>query len=432
MRRVLLLLLLLVFVTWQGRAQCILRVDVDGVIHPVTVDVLERASAEARRQGCTVLLLRVNTPGGFADAARRSVEILISSGPPVVAYVAPSGGRAASAGFWLLQAADVAAMAPGTNTGAATPVLLSGQPDEVMKRKMENDAAASIRSLADRRGRNSVEAEKTVRASTSFTDREALDKKLIDLVAADEAELLRSLNGREVRRFDGRRESIRTEGARLIVYERNLKQKVQEALSDPNLALAVLMLGLMGLYIEFTSPGVVLPGVLGGILTLLGLTSLSVMPVSWAGAGLILLALALFALEAKVASHGVLGAGGAVAMVLGSILLIDSPMPELRIRLSTALALSLPFAVITLFLVTIVVQARRRRAETGAEGMAGLCGVALSAIDPEGQVMVRGEIWQARAGLTIPKGTPVRVISIQGLELTVGPETAPVVEDHPS
>lgn len=429
MRRILLCAVLLLLLSCPVDGQCVLRVDIDGVIHPVTVDILERASAQARQGGCSLLLVRLNTPGGFADAARGSVEVLISSNAPVAAYVAPSGGRAASAGFWLLEAADVAAMAPGTNTGAATPVLLAGQPDEVMKRKIENDAAASIRSLADRRGRNSVEAEKTVRTSTSFTDREALDRKMIDLVATDEAELLRELNGREVRRFDGRRQTIRTEGARLIVYERSLKQDVQEALSDPNLALAVLILGLMGLYIEFTSPGVVLPGVLGAILTLLGLTSLSVMPVSWAAAGLIFLALALFALEAKVASHGVLGAGGAVAMVLGSVLLVDSPMPELRIRLSTALALSLPFAVITLFLVTIVVQARRRRPETGVEGMAGLRGVALSAIDPGGHVMVRGEIWQARSETAIETGTPVRVISIQGLELTVRPDKAPAGEE---
>ncbi len=417
---------------WPAQAQCLLRVDIDGVIHPVTVDILERASSQAKQKGCTILLVRLNTPGGFADATRRSVEVLISSDPPVVAYVAPSGGRAASAGFWLLEAADIAAMAPGTNTGASTPVLLAGQPDEVMKRKIENDAAASIRSLADRRGRNSAEAEKTVRQSISFTDREALEKNLIDLVAANEAELLRAIHGREVRRFDGRRQTIRTEGARMIVYERTLTQKVQESLSDPNLALAVLVLGLLGLYIEFTAPGVVLPGVLGGILTLLGLSALSVMPVSWAGAGLILLALALFALETQIPSHGVLSLGGVAAMVLGSILLIDGPVPELRIRLSTALALSLPFAIITLFLVSLVVKARRRKAETGMEGMTGLRGVALSDLDPEGRVMVRGEIWQARCASNVTKGTPVRVVSIQGLELTVRPDDIPASESNPS
>lgn len=429
MRRIGLCVVLLLLLLWPVPGQCIQKVDIGGVIHPVTVDILERASAQAKQAGCTLLLIMLNTPGGFADATRRAVEVIVSSGPPVIAFVAPSGGRAASAGFWILEAADVAAMAPGTNTGAATPVLLAGQPDEVMKRKIENDAAASIRSLADRRGRNSIEAEKTVRESSSFTDREALSKNLIDLVAADEAELLRVLNGREVRRFDGRREVVKTEGLRVVVYERNLNQKMQEALSDPNLALAVLVLGLMGLYIEFTAPGVVLPGVLGGILTLLGLASLSVMPVSWAGVGLIVLAIALFALEAKVASHGVLGAGGAVAMVLGSILLIDSPLPELRIRLSTALSLATPFAVITLFLVTIVVRARRRKAETGVEGMAGLRGVSLTRLEPQGQVMVRGEIWQARSSSAVEKGTPVRVISIQGLELTVEPDPFP--EEHP-
>ena len=425
MSRGLLGLLVLSLAQSSEQAQCLLRVDIDGVIHPVTVEVLQRASAQAKQQGCSLLMIRLNTPGGFADATRQAVEVLISSEPPVVAYVAPSGGRAASAGFWLLEAADVAAMAPGTNTGAATPVLLAGQPDEVMKRKIENDAAASIRSLADRRGRNSVEAEKTVRESKSFTDREALERNLIDLVATDEAQLLKLLSGREVRRFDGRRQRLSASPARIIVYERSLKQKVQEALSDPNLALAILVLGLMGLYIEFTAPGVVLPGVLGGILTLLGLSALSVMPVSWAGAGLILLAIALFALETQVPSHGVLGTGGAVAMVLGSILLVDSPIPELQIHLSTAIALSLPFALITLFLVTIVVKARRRRTCTGAEGMAGLSGIALTDISAAGQVLVHGEIWQARSDSPVPSGAPIRVSSIQGLELTVRPDSVP-------
>lgn len=425
MSRILFGLLTMCLAAAQGRSQCLVRVDIDGVIHPVTVEILSAAVNQAKEQNCALLLVRLNTPGGFADATRKAVEVLISAEPSVAAYVAPSGGRAASAGFWLLEAADVAAMAPGTNTGASTPVLLAGEPDEVMKRKIENDAAASIRSLADRRGRNSVEAEKTVRESKSFTDREALDRNLIDLVATDEAELLRLLDGREVTRFDGRRQKLATAAARIIVYERSLKQKVQEALSDPNLALAILVLGLMGLYIEFTAPGVVLPGVLGGILTLLGLSALSVMPVSWAGTGLILLAVALFALETQVPSHGVLGTGGAVAMVLGSILLIDSPVPEMQIRLSTALALSLPFALITLFLVTIVVKARVRKAETGSEGMTGLVGVALTDIGAAGQVMVHGEIWQARSHAPIPLGTQIRVSSIHGLELTVRPEPDP-------
>ncbi|MBE0660444.1 MAG: nodulation protein NfeD [Bryobacteraceae bacterium] len=425
-------LLALSLASLQSQAQCLLRVDIDGVIHPVTVEILERAAFQAKQQNCSLLLVRLNTPGGFADATRRAVEVLISSEPPVVAYVAPSGGRAASAGFWLLEAADVAAMAPGTNTGAATPVLLAGQPDEVMKRKIENDAAASIRSLADRRGRNSAEAEKTVRESKSFTDREALERNLIDLVATNETELLRLLDGREVRRFDGRRQKLASSPARIIVYERSLKQKVQESLSDPNLALAILVLGLMGLYIEFTAPGVVLPGVLGGILTLLGLSALSVMPVSWAGAGLILLAIALFALETQVPSHGVLGTGGAVAMVLGSILLVDSPLPELRIRLSTALALSLPFALITLFLVTIVVKARRRKAATGVEGMTGLSGISLTDVGAAGQVLVHGEIWQARSDSPIPSGAPIRVSSIHGLELTVRPDSGPDAGENPT
>jgi membrane-bound serine protease (ClpP class) len=405
-----LLLLFTILFMFQRTAHgtpCVLFVDIDGVIHPVTVSILERAFDQARRESCGAIILRINTPGGIAESARACVERMLRAPAPVVAWVAPSGARAASAGFFLLEAADAAAMAPGTSTGAAHPVILGGpQPDEVMRKKLESDAAAWMRTLATRRERNVALAEKAVVESRSFTDQEALDAPLIDAIVADENEMVAWLG---------------QTGARRLVYEPTVAQKVQGALSDPNLALVCLVLGLLGLYLEFTTPGVILPGVLGGILTLLGLASLAVMPVTWAGIGLLLLAISLFVLEAKVVSHGVLGAGGAVAMVLGALLLIDSPIPELRIRLSTALGLSLPFAAITTFLVTLVVRARARAHETGVEAMVGHTAVVLTPLDPSGYVFVHGERWRARSPSPVPSDAQVRVVAVQGLELLVEP-----------
>jgi membrane-bound serine protease (ClpP class) len=411
MRRVAWLLLLFailfVFQRTAHGSPCVLFVNIEGVIHPVTVSILDQAFEQARRESCTAIVLRINTPGGMADAARACVERMLRAPAPVTVWVAPSGARAASAGFFLLEAADTAAMAPGTSTGAAHPVILGGaQPDEVMRKKLESDAAAWMRTLATRRKRNVELAEKAVVESRSFTDKEALAGPLIDAIVADEDELLARLG---------------QTGARRLTYEPTVAQRVQASLSDPNLALVCLVLGLLGLYLEFTTPGVILPGVLGGILTLLGLSSLAVMPVTWAGIGLLLLAVALFALEAKVVSHGILGVGGAVAMVLGALLLIDSPIPELRIRLSTALGLSLPFAAITTLLVTLVVKARVRPHETGVEAMVGRTAVALTPLDPAGYVFVRGERWHARAPGLVLADAKVRVVAVQGLELRVEP-----------
>lgn len=411
MRRLawLLLLFLILFFQQVARGQgCILRVDLEGVIHPVTVDILDRAFEQAQHDGCGLIVVRLNTPGGLAEAARASVERMTRAPAPVVVWVAPGGSRAASAGLFLLLAGDKAFMAPGTNTGAAHPVMLVGSvPDPVMSKKIENDTAAWIRSLAGQHKRNVELAEAAVRDSRSFTEKEALDGKLIDAIVAREEDIPAAAGKPELA------------SARRIVYERTLAQRLEAALSDPNLALVFLVLGLLGLYIEFTTPGVILPGVLGGILTILGLSALAVLPFSWAGAGLLLLAVALFVLEAKVVSHGVLGAGGAVAMVLGALMLVNGPIPEMRVHLSTALGLSLPFAAIVVALVTLVVRARLRPPETGMEGMIGLTAVAVTPLDPEGHVLVHGELWRARADKPIARDIPVRVKAVDGLELRV-------------
>jgi membrane-bound serine protease (ClpP class) len=339
----------------------------------------------------------------------------------VVTYVTPSGGRAASAGFFLLEAGDVASMAPGTNTGAAHPVLIGSQMDPIMKQKVEQDASALLRSICSKRARNSSLAEKAVLESKSFTADEALAEHLIDFESADERDLLSKLDNREITRFDGRKQVLHVAGAEVIVYEKNVRQKILAAIADPNIALILLVLGALGIYVEFTTPGLIAPGIAGAILALLGLSALSMFPISWLGASLLILALTLFVLEAKYTSHGILGVGGAVAMVLGAMLLVNSPTPEMRIQLSTALALAIPFSAITIFLVSLVMQARANKVTTGSEGMIGETGVAASPLAPDGMVFVRGEYWNAVSPAPLPVGARVRVTAIDGLRLTVEP-----------
>jgi membrane-bound serine protease (ClpP class) len=397
----------------------VLIVDVDGMIHPVTVDIISRAIQQAKQQNAALLVLHLNTPGGLMDAMRESIEKIIAAPMPVVTFVAPSGARAASAGFFILEAGDVAAMAPGTNTGAAHPVLIGGQMDPIMKQKVENDAAASLRSIVGKRGRNSELAEKAVRESQSFTDKEALDNRLIELVARDDRDLLEKLDGREIARLDGARQVLHTRGATIEVYQRTLRQKIVSAIADPNLALVLLVLGALGIYVEFTSPGLIVPGILGAILALLGLSAISVLPINWLGAALLLLAFALFILEAKFATHGILGTGGALSMVLGAVMLIDSPTPEMRVHLSTAIALALPFSLITMLLLSLVLRARRNKVVTGPEGMLGEIGTALTPLAPDGKVFVRGEYWNAVSPAAVAAGVRIRVTAIDKLKLTV-------------
>jgi len=397
----------------------VLSVEVDGMIHPVTTEIFASALERAREQGDSLIIIRLNTPGGLMDAMRGTIERMVASPIPVVTFVAPSGGRSASAGFFLLEAGDVAAMAPGTNTGAAHPVALGGEMDAVEKQKVENDAAAYMRSICSKRGRNSALAETAVRESKSFTEREALDQHLIDLIAADEPALLAALDGREITRFNGTRETLHTAGASIDVYERSARQKVISAIADPNMALILLVLGALGIYLEFTSPGLIAPGVAGAILLLLGLSALSLLPINWLGAALLVVALASFVLEAKFAAHGILALGGAIAMVLGAVMLVNGPIPEMRVHWQTALALALPFSAITVFLLSLAIRARRSKVETGPEGMIGVTGSALTPLAPEGKVMVRGEYWDAVALAPVGAGARVRVTGIHNLKLTV-------------
>jgi membrane-bound serine protease (ClpP class) len=399
----------------------VLTVDINGVVHPVTVEIVGHALEQAKREGAELVLIRLNTPGGLMEATRQVIEKIIASPVPVAAFVCPSGGRAASAGFFLLLSGDIAAMAPGTNTGAATPVLISGEMDPIMRKKVESDAAAFLRGIASKRERNAELAEKAILESRSFTYKEALDNKLIDLVAQDETALVAALDGRKVARFDGSSRVLKLTGAVLEAYEPTWRERFMQAISDPNIALILLVLGALGIYIEFTSPGLIFPGVAGGILALLGLSALSVLPINWLGAALLLLALALFVLEAKFASHGILGTGGAVSMILGAVLLINSPIPEMRVQWTTAIGLTLPFAVITVFLLSLVIRARAAKVATGSAGMLHEIGVARTALSPEGKVFIHGEFWDAVSTVPVEAGARVRVIAVEGLRLKVEP-----------
>lgn len=398
----------------------VLAVDVRGVVHPITVEMITRALNQARQQNAAAVLIRLNTPGGMLDAARQIVEKIVASPVPVVTYVTPSTASAASAGFIVLEGGAVAAMTPGTHAGAAHPLTIP-QMDPVLRQKLENDVAAAVRALVAKWGRNAALAEEAVLKNRSFTDQEALDNRLIDLLARNQEELLAQLDGREIIRFDGRRQVLRVAGAAVVDYKKTLRENVLSRITDPNLALVLLVLGGLGIYAEFSSPGLIFPGVAGAILVLLGLGAISLLPINWLGAALMALAVVLFVLEAKITSHGILGIGGAVAMVLGAMLLVDSPVPEMRIQLSVAVGVALPFAAIAVLLTTLVLRARRARVVTGSEGMIGEIGTTVGVLSPAGKVFVHGTYWDAVSVSAVPDGVPVKVTAVDRLTLRVQP-----------
>ena len=399
----------------------VLHLSVNQMIHPISEEFIARGLAQADQQHSDAVILEMSTPGGLLDSTRDIVEKIMTSRVPVIVYVAPAGSRAASAGFFILESADIAAMAPGTNTGAAHPVVFGEKVDDIMKAKMENDAAAFMRTIAARRGRNVAVAESAVRESKSFTEQEALNQKLIDVVAANVPSLLRAVDGRTIRRYDGSTVTLKTAGAAVTEYDMTLKQKVLAVLMDPNIAFLLLVIGALSIFAEFQHPGAVIPGVTGTVAVLLALFALNLLPTRYAALVLLLGAFALFALEAKYAAHGVLGIGGVICMIFGGLFLVDGPIPEMRVQIGTALAVSIPIGVIAVFLTTIVLRARRQRVTTGREGMIGEIGVARTPVSPDGKVFVHGELWNATASAAIPEGARVRVAGVNGLHLVVEP-----------
>jgi len=400
--------------TTAAAAAEVVHFRVEDTVQPASQRYIERVLREAGTRSAALVVMELDTPGGLLDSTREITTAITTSKVPVVVFVAPGGARAASAGFFILQSADVAAMAPGTNTGAAHPVGGQGEnlPEDV-RDKATNDASAMIRSLAEQRGRNLDRAVEAVEESTSFTAEEALKDGVIDLIADNLDDLLAKLDGIEIKRFNGSMLQLELDDPTVVWVEPTFAERLFSVLANPNIAYLLMALGALGLYVEITHPGGILPGVVGVVFLLLGLYSISVLPVSWAGVALIFVALVLFILEVKVTSYGMLTVGGLICFVLGSLMLFEAPIPDMRVSLGVVVPTALVIAGVTGFLLSRVVQAHRRQVLTGEEGMVGKVGKAISELSPEGKVLVHGEYWDARStGAAIPKGTAVRVISL--------------------
>lgn len=414
----------------------VLKVVVNDTIQPISQEYIGRAIDEAARRKAQAVFIEMNTPGGMVSSTREIIEKISNSPVPVIVYVTPTGGHAGSAGIFILESADIAAMAPGTAAGAAHPVVLIGpvqlKPDEEMNKKIENDAAALIRSVASKRGRNIEAAEGAVRESKSFTEQEALAQHLIDYVASSPEDLFRQMKGKPFKRFNGESATLDLEGQPIVPFNMTLKERILDALMEPDLAFLLLAIGALALYIEFNHPGAVIPGTVGVVFILVAAFALNLLPTRFAALGLIVGAFVLFAAEAKFASHGVLTAGGIVLLTLGGLLLIDSPIPEMRVHLATALAVSVPLGLITAFLMSIALKARRNKVVTGEQGLVGETGVAQTALSPQGKVFVHGELWNAVASSPLPIGQLVVVRGIDGLILHVDPIMSPAQDSTPT
>lgn len=414
--------LLLAVAAPAAAADRVVVLTLDDSIQPASLRYLKRGLDTADSAGAALTVLEVNTPGGLLTSLRQMTTAITNARRPVAVYVRPSGAQAASAGFFLLIAADVAAMSPGTNAGAAHPVGEQGADlPKTISEKVTNDAAALIRSLAAQRGRPAELAEKAVTESISWTEREALDTKLIEVIAKDRDELLRVLDGRRIKRFDGAEEVLKLTAPQVELVAPNAGDNLLSVIAHPNIAYLLFLLGLVGIYFELSHPGAILPGVLGGIAILLAFFALSVLPVNYVGILLILLAIVFFIAEVKVASYGLLTVAGLVSFVLGSLMLIDSPIPAMRVGLAVVLPAALMVAAVVIFLLTRVVRAHRARPITGADGLVGEEGAVAVALEPEGKVFVHGEYWDAVADSPIAAGALVVVVKVAGKRLVVAP-----------
>jgi membrane-bound serine protease (ClpP class) len=408
-------LLFALILTFSAARSDIRRITVNAPIHPITSEYVVRAIRDAERANASLILLGLNTPGGLDTSIREIIEAIVNAKVPVAAYVSPSGARAASAGFFIGIACDVFAMSPGTSSGAAHPVgisIIGSSMDKTMEEKVTNDAASYIRALAAKRGRSAAMAEDAVRKSLSYTEQEALQGGLIDFVAKDDLELVGLLDGKTLKRFDGGTTILSLKGLAIVDQPMTLRQKFLLTISNPNLAYILLMIGLLGLYFEFANPGSILPGVLGGLSLLLAVFAFQILPINYVGLLLILLAVAFFILEVKVHSYGALSVGGVAAMVIGSMMLIDSPVPEMRPSLRLIIPMAVGISFVCIFLVALVIKAHARRALTGREGMIGEKGTAMTDLAPVGKVFVHGELWEAEADETVRKGETVAVVEV--------------------
>jgi membrane-bound serine protease (ClpP class) len=411
--------------TMRAQRPVVEKLILDETIQPVSAELLERAIARANSQGASALLIEMNTPGGLVDSMRKMAGAILSSRVPVIIYVAPAGARAGSAGFFLLEAADIAAMAPGTNAGAAHVVFEGGKPDETLSQKIENDAEAFMRSYVMKHNRNTDAAIAAVASSHSYTAEEAMNQHLIDLIAADETQLLDAIDGRQITRMDGSKQTLHTKNAIVEVVQPTVRENLLGWLVNPNIALLLLVGGALLVYLEFNTPGTIVPGALGTLMVLLGIFALDLLPIRFTAVLLLIAAFALMLLEAKFGGHGVLALAGILCLVFGTLTLIAAPIPELRIRPWVAIGVSLGFGSITVLLVRLAWRARRLKARLGVDALVGSAASAMEALAPEGHVLVEGEIWNAVASEPVPAGTRLRVVGHEQYLLRVAPLEQP-------
>lgn len=407
----------------------VLKIVVDDTIHPLVEQRFERAIQEAEATHADALLIELRTPGGLMSSMEGIIQKLLAAKVPTIIYVSPAGSDASSAGFFILEAADVAAMAPGTNTGAAHPVWGGGQiMDPIMKEKVENYAASLLRSYTGKHGRNVEVAETAVRQSKSFTADEALAQHLVDYIAKDENDLFRQLEGKTITRFDGSKVQLHLVDKPVRVQEMTLKQRTLAVLMNPSIAFLIFAIGMLAIFVEFNHPGAIVPGAVGFVAVLLSLYTLDFLPLRSIGLVLILAAFAMFIAEAKIQSHGIIGAGGILLMVLGALLLVDGPIPQMRVQLWAALAVAIPMGLITVFLMSVALKARKNKVVTGEQGLIGEIGLVTAALAPAGKVFAQGTIWDAVATQNVEAGRRVVVRRVENLVLQVDPLREPVLQ----
>lgn len=406
-----------------AQSDTVVVLHLDDTIQPISADYLKRGVERAAELHAQAVLVEMNTPGGLLESMREMVSDILASPMPVIVFVGPSGSRAGSAGFFIMESADIAAMAPGTEAGAAHPVVEMGSVSDTMKQKILNDALAFLRSYVSERGRNVNAAQAAVSDSKSYTAKEAQDLHLIDAIAPNDRALLDAIDGRTVKRFNGATQVLHTRGATLVSVDENLRESIMDRLMDPNLAVLILLAGALLIYLEFHVPGTIIPGALGTLMVLLALFSLNLLPVRYTSLGLIVCALVLMVLEAKFPSHGVLALGGTAALILGLLTLVAGPIPEMRVQLATAVAAGAAFGGITSMLVWLAARARRNKVMVGPEALVGSVGVAQQALTPQGQVLVHGELWLAESATPVAPGTRVRIRAVDGLKLLVDPQS---------
>jgi membrane-bound serine protease (ClpP class) len=393
----------------------------DKTVQPVSAGEMKRAVDRADSDGASALLVQMDTPGGLVESMREIVQTILSSKVPVIVFVSPSGARAGSAGFFILESADVAAMAPGTEAGAAHVVFEGMKPDSTEMTKVENDAEAFLRSYVTRRGRNVQAAGEAVKSSHSYTSEEALKANLIDVQANDDRDLLNQLNGRQITRFDGAKVTLNLSGARIQVLSVSMRDELLGWLVNPNIALLFLVAGALLIYLEFNVPGTIVPGALGTLLVLLGIFGLNLLPIRFTAVLLLIAGLGLLVLEAKFGGHGALATTGILCLIFGAMTLVAAPIPQMDVNPAVAVALGLGFGLITVFLVRLAIRAQKRKARIGADAMVGARATAMEPMEPEGHVLVEGEIWRAVSANPVAKGASLRVVGAREMVLQVEP-----------